>query len=43
LRTRISIGVRRPAKIASGGMPEDGRAYAEDALRRILASVPVPT
>jgi MoxR-like ATPase len=26
-----------------GGMPEDGRAYAEDALRRILASVPVPT
>jgi MoxR-like ATPase len=26
-----------------GGLPEDGRAYAEDALRRILASVPVPT
>ena len=26
-----------------GGMPEDGRAYSEDALRRILSSVPVPT
>ncbi len=40
---RVFLPVLAHRLHASGGLPDDGRTYAEDVLRRILDSVPVPT